>query len=207
MTISKRYIDMAKHSKRECRTVSTLQREWVLTELNLMAQYTEESQWLQKGKYHEWLHKTDWEKMIPYQLHRYVTAMEPTYMDSVVIDGYLRLVALEENKRERRERSLILCVPHRVMVTLVSEDYEDDREGDLDVWLEEALAEYTSSLTDVKMILIPILIGRTHWTLAFCNFIKFTIRVFTPRLDTSTDWNIAKVSPPVIILFLSNSTV
>jgi hypothetical protein len=85
------------------------------------------------------------------------------------------------------------------MATLVSEDYEDDPEGDLDVWLEEALAEYTSSLTDVKMILIPILIGRTHWTLACCNFITFTIRFFSSRLDTSTDWNIAKVSPPVII--------
>lgn len=164
-----------------------------------MAQYTEESKWLERGKRHEWLQKTDWEKMIPYQLDRYITAMEPIYMDNVVIDGYLRLLTLEENVRERREHSLVLYVPHQQVAKLLSEDYKDDQQTDFQVWLEEALAEYTSSPTDVKMILIPILMRRTHWTLALCDFIKFTIRVFTSGVDTSTERSMAKVSPPVII--------
>ena len=199
-----------KNAKRKCRTVPEQQRDWVRRELNLMAQYTEESEWLKKGKYHEWIQKTDWEKMIPYQLDRYLTSMEPTHMDSVVIDGYLRLLAFEENKRRQRgEHSLILSIPHQQVAKLVSEDYEDDHRTDLQDWLEEALAEYTGSLTDVKMILIPILMRRTYWTLALCDCANFTIRVFTSAVDTTADWSMATVSPPIIhiINFLTNSTV
>lgn len=201
---------VVKNAKRKCRTVPEQQRDWVRKELNLMAQYTEESEWLKKGKYHEWIQKTDWEKMIPYQLDRYLTSMEPTHMDSVVIDGYLRLLAFEENKRRQRgEYSLILSIPHQQVAKLVSEDYEDDYRTDLQDWLEEALAEYTGSLTDVKMILIPILMRRTYWTLALCDCANFTIRVFTSAVDTAADWSIATVSPPIIhiINFLTNSTV
>ena len=86
-------------------------------------------------------------------------------MDSVVVDGYLQLLAFEENKRERREYSLILSIPQQQVAKLVSEDYEDDHRTDLQVWLEEALAEYTGLLTDVRMILIPILMRRTYWML------------------------------------------
>jgi len=174
-----------------------------------MAQYTEESEWLKKGKCHEWIQKTDWEKMIPYQLDRYLTSMEPTHMDSVVVDGYLRLLAFEENKRERREHSLILSIPQQQVAKLVSEDYEDDHRTDLQVWLEEALAEYTGLLTDVRMILIPILMRRTYWTLVLGDCANFTIRVFTSGVDTTTDWSIATVSPPIIpiIYFLANITV
>lgn len=199
-----------KNAKRKCRTVPEQQRDWVRKELNFMAQYTEETEWLKKGKCHEWIQKTDWEKMIPYQLDRYLTSMEPTHMDSVVIDGYLRLLAFEENKRRQRgEHSLILCIPHQQVAKLVSEDYEDDHRTDLQVWLEEALAEYTGSLTDVKMILIPILMRRTYWTLALCDCANFTIRVFTSAVDTTTDCSMATVSPPIIhiINFVTNSTV
>lgn len=131
MAISKEHTSMAKQDKRKCRIVRKQQRDWVLSELNLMAQYTEESGWLKTGKRHEWLQKTDWENMIPYQLDRYLTAMEPTYMDSVVIDGYLRLLAVEENKCERGGRSLILCVPHQQVAKLVSDNYENDHQPDL----------------------------------------------------------------------------
>ena len=201
---------VVKNAKRKCHTVPEQQRDWVRKELNLMAQYTEESEWLKKGKCHEWIQKTDWEKMIPYQLDRYLTSMEPTHMDGVVIDGYLRLLAFEENKRRQRgEHSLILSIPHQQVAKLVSEDYEDDHRTDLQVWLEEALAEYTGSLTDMKMILIPILMRRTYWTLALCDCANFTIRVFTSAVDTTTDRSMATVSPPIIqiINFLTNSTV
>ena len=201
---------VVKNAKRKCRTVPEQQRDWVRKELNLMAQYTEESEWLKKGKCHEWIQKTDWEKMIPYQLDRYLTSMEPTHMDGIVIDGSLRLLAFEENKRRQRgEHSLILSIPHQQVAKLVSEDYEDDHRTDLQVWLEEALAEYTGSLTDVKMILIPILMRRTYWTLALCDCANFTIRVFTSAVDTTTDRSMATVSPPIIhiINFLTNSTV
>ena len=124
--------------------------------------------------------------MIPYQLDHYLTSMEPTHIDSIVVDGYLRLLAFEENKCERREHSLILSIPQQV-AKLVSEDYEDDHRTDSQVWLEQALAEYTGLLTDVRMILIPILMRRTYWTLVLGDCANFTIRVFTSGVDTTTD--------------------